>query len=207
MVRADKVVVGVDVGGKAKGFHAAAFRSGKLTDKLATCDAKEIVDWCRGHGASVVGVDAPCRWSHNGKARPCECELARLGITAFATPCITEGRRNPFYRWMLNGADLFTLLAPHYRLYDARRPSWRPVCFETFPHAAACALAGQRLSAKQKRGDRRRLLGEAGIGTGQLDNIDEVDAALCALTAHFFLAGRFKAYGDAAEGFIIVPSL
>jgi len=36
--------------------------------------------------------------------------------------------------------------------------------------------------------------------------IRTVDAALCALTAHDFLAGRFKTYGDAAEGFIVVPA-
>jgi len=201
----DKVVVGVDVGGKAKGFHAAALLRGQLIGKLATCDPEEIVDWCRSHKASAVGIDAPCQWSLNGGARPCECELARLGITAFATPCLTEGRRNPFYQWMVNGADLFHLLAPHYRLYDAGRPSQRPVCFETFPHAIACTLAGRRLSAKEKRTDRRRVLVEAGIAAVRLDKIDEIDAALCALTAQHFLGGRFKAYGDAAEGFIIVP--
>src|SRR5262245_14900179 len=204
--RSDKVVVGVDVGGRAKGFHAAALRGGQLTGKLTTCDPQEIVNWCRSRKASAVGIDAPCQWSLKGGARPCEYELARLGITAFATPSITEGRRNPFYQWMLNGAALFRLLAPHYRLYDVRRPSRRPVCFETFPHAIACTLAGRRLSAKEKRTDRRRLLIEAGIATDRLDNLDEIDATLCALAALHFLAGRFKAYGDAAEGFIIVPS-
>ena len=205
VVRADKVVVGVDVGGKAKGFHAAALLGGHLTGKLATREPEEIVDWCRSHKASVVGIDAPCQWSLNGGARLCECELARLGIAAFATPSITEGRHNPFYQWMVNGADLFHLLAPHYPLYDARRPSLRPVCFETFPHAIACTLAGRRLSAKEKRTDRRRLLVEAGIAVDQVKKIDEIDAALCALTAQHFLGGRFKAYGDVAEGFIIVP--
>jgi predicted RNase H-like nuclease len=81
------------------------------------------------------------------------------------------------------------------------------VCFETFPHAVACALAGKKLSARDKRVDRRRLLGGAGIATDSLTNIDEVDAALCALTAHHFLAGTFKAYGDDVEGYIVVPSV
>jgi predicted nuclease with RNAse H fold len=201
----DKVAVGVDVGGKSKGFHAAALRGGQLTGKLTTCDPEEIVNWCRSRKASAVGIDAPCQWSLKGGARPCECELARLGIAAFATPSMTKGRHNSFYQWMVNGADLFHLLAPHYRLYDAGRPSQRPVCFETFPHAIACTLAGRRLYAKEKRTDRRRLLIEAGIAADQLDNLDEIDATLCALAAQHFLAGRFKAYGDAAEGFIIVP--
>ena len=40
---------------------------------------------------------------------------------------------------------------------------------------------------------------------GILTNIDMVDAALCALTAQHLLNRTFKTYGDAAEGFIVVP--
>jgi predicted RNase H-like nuclease len=53
---------------------------------------------------------------------------------------------------------------------------------------------------------RRELLGEAGIVTKPLSNIDVVDAALCALAAQALLAGRFQTYGDAEEGFIVVPA-
>jgi predicted RNase H-like nuclease len=133
--------------------------------------------------------------------------LARTGITAFATPSHADALSNPFYGWMLNGAELFRLLAPHYRLYDGRHSVLNRACFETFPHAVACALSGGRLSAKHKRKDRRRLVGEAGVSLDALTNIDEVDAALCAWTAQHFLVGTFKAYGDEAEGFIVVPSV
>lgn len=199
-------VVGVDVGGPPKGFHAVAIRDGKFLDKLATCDATAVVTWCRTLKASAVGVDAPCKWSLTGGQRPCERELAGLGISAFATPSLAVGSVHPFYGWMLNGAELFRLLEQHYRLYGGRCSTLNPVCFETFPHAIACALAGKELSAKEKRIDRRRLLSQAGIATDFLKNIDEVDAALCALTARYFLAGTFKAYGDDDEGFIVVPS-
>jgi len=43
------------------------------------------------------------------------------------------------------------------------------------------------------------------IDTEPLTNIDSVDAALCALTAHHFLAGSFKTYGDPETGLIVVP--
>jgi predicted RNase H-like nuclease len=69
----------------------------------------------------------------------------------------------------------------------------------------ACALARKILPAKQKRTDRPRLLRKAGLSIDSLTNIDTVDAALCALAAHHFLAGTFKTYGDAPEGFIVVP--
>ena len=199
-------IVGVDVGGLKKGFHAVALREGQFLQKLATCDPAAVLTWCRALKASVIGIDAPCKWSLTGRARPCERELSGSGLSSFSTPSMAIGRVHPFYGWMLNGAELFRLLGPHYRLFDGRSTALSPVCFETFPHAVACVLAGRTLSAKQKRCDRRRLLSRAGIATDSLTNIDEVDAALCALTAHHFLAGTFKAYGDNAEGYIVVPS-
>ncbi len=201
------VVVGVDVGGSKKGFHAVALQASKVLDKLVTRDAVAVVDWCRTVNAFVVGIDAPCKWSRTGRRRPCERELAGLGISAFATPSWTIGQVHPFYGWMLNGAELFRQLAPHYLLYEGRTPARDRVCFETFPHAIGCALAGETLSAKSKRIDRIRVLHESGIPTCFLENIDEVDAALCALTAFYFLAGTFKAYGDETEGHIVVPSV
>ena len=200
-------VVGIDVGGVKKGFHVVALREGQFLEKLATRDPLTVLTWCRALKASVIGIDAPCKWSLTGRARPCERELSGSGLSSFFTPSMAIGHVHPFYGWMVNGAELFRLLGPHYRLFDGRSTALSPACFETFPHAVACVLAGRTLSAKQKRFDRRRLLGRAGIVTDSLTNIDEVDAALCALTAQHFLAGTFKAYGDDAEGYIVVPSV
>lgn len=108
---------------------------------------------------------------------------------------------------MRNGADLYRLITLHYRLFDGQHSTSNLVCFETFPHAVACALAGTILSAKHKRSERRKLLREVGLCIDSLTNIDMVDAALCALVAHHFLAGTIKTYGDAEEGFIVVPNL
>jgi predicted RNase H-like nuclease len=44
------------------------------------------------------------------------------------------------------------------------------------------------------------------IRIDSLANIDQLDAAICVLAAHHLLTGRFKTYGDAAEGFIVVPN-
>ncbi|MEK6671067.1 MAG: DUF429 domain-containing protein [Nitrospirota bacterium] len=199
------VVVGIDVGGPKKGFHAVALREGQFFEKFATLDAREVLAWCRKLNASAIGIDAPCCWSRTGRARLCERALAAEGLHAFATPSQTVGVRHRFYRWMRNGAELFCLITPHYRLFDGQHSASIPVCFETFPYAVACALAGTILSAKHKRSDRRRLLREAGLSIDSLSNIDMVDAALCAHTAHHLLAGTFKTYGDAQEGFIVVP--
>ena len=106
---------------------------------------------------------------------------------------------------MVNGADLYRCLAPDYPLYNGQRSVSGQVCAETFPHAVACALAGQQLSARQKRADRARLLQAAGVATDALTNMDWIDAALCALAAQHLRADTFTPYGDAAEGFIVVP--
>ena len=200
-------VAGVDVGGMKKGFHAVVLRDAKFLDKLATRSAAEVVTWCRDHQTTVVGIDAPCKWSLSGKARPCERTLSCLGMSSFSTPSLAIGQLNSFYGWMLNGAELFKLLAPEYVLFDGRTVVPHRIRFETFPHAIACALAGKKLRAKNKRMDRRRLLHLAGISAVSLANIDEVDAALCALAGHHVLAGSFNAYGDEAEGFIVVPTV
>ena len=204
---AASIVSGIDVGGVNKGFHAVLLRNSRVIGKLSTRTAAEVVAWCRMQGASAIGVDAPCQWSLTGRARPCERELAALGIAAFSTPSQAVGEMHPFYGWMLNGARLYQELASEYPLYyDGHSPTTGPFCFETFPQAIACVLSGKRLSAKHKRTDRPRVLREAGIATDALTSIDEIDAALCALAAQQILAGRFKPCGDAAEGFILLPS-
>jgi len=101
---------------------------------------------------------------------------------------------------------LYRLLTPHFSLYCGTGKMNRTTCFETFPHAVACALAGEKLSARNKRADRRRLLADNGVVTTQLSSIDYIDAALCALVAHRFNSKAVEYYGDAAEGFIIVPA-
>ena len=200
------VVAGIDVGGTKKGFHAVALRKRHVVATLVTSSARVAVAWCREHRVSALGIDAPCRWSLTGRARPCERELAGLGLSCFSTPSRMIGASHPFYRWMVNGAELFRVLTSYYRLYDGRAALIEPFCFETFPQAIACSLTGRILSAKDKRVERRRLLEEEGLATTRLTTIDDVDAALCALAARHVLAGRFKAYGDATEGFILIPS-
>lgn len=206
MVGEGPIVVGIDVGGPKKGFHAVALRDGSYWAKHASADAASLVGWCRQIGAQAIGVDAPCRWSLTGRARPAERALAVEGIHAFATPSREAAEGRDFYRWMMNGAELFRLLEVHYRLFDGQLSGHDAVCFETFPQAVACALAGKLVSAKRKATLRRELLRNSGVDTAPLTNIDTVDAALCAFTAHSLLVGNFKTYGDALAGFIVVPS-
>jgi predicted nuclease with RNAse H fold len=200
------IVVGIDVGGEKKGFHAVALSDATYGQKFASHSAQEVASWCKDIGAQVVGVDAPCRWSLTCRARPAERELASEGVFAFATPTRAVAEQKTFYHWMLKGAELFEVIEQDYRLFDGRMAPMSRVCFETFPHAVACALAEKTVSAKHKVAVRRDLLRKMGIETAPLTNIDIVDAALCAIAAQHLLTGTFRAYGDASQGFIVVPA-
>ncbi|MEO7701902.1 MAG: DUF429 domain-containing protein [Opitutus sp.] len=200
-------VIGIDVGGPKKGFHAVMLDGPRVLAKFRSSDPIELAQWCKDRRPEVVAIDAPCRWRRPGQsARAAERQLNSVCISCFSTPTEEKAQANAFYTWMLAGQALYQALAKHYTIYtgDDRRSS---VVVETFPQAVACALAGQHVPAKEKFRRRRELLTVAGIDVGSLNGIDEVDAALCALTAQSFVAGRFKAYGDAVDGFIVVPSV
>lgn len=202
------VVIGVDVGGSKKGFHAVSMVGGHYHSKFRSPSAAEIAFWCRQQSARAIGIDAPCHWSDTGRARCCERQLMKEGIWCFSTPSRGKAVAHPtgHYDWMLAGADLFEELSPFYQLFDGR-PCLitEPVVFETFPQAVACALAGSVVSAKQKRSVRSRLLNLAGIQVDQLSSIDYIDAALCALAAQRLVERRVRAYGELKTGFIVVP--
>lgn len=204
------VVAGIDVGGTRKGFHGVALQKGIFLEAFSSRDARKMAGWCRGISARQIGIDAPCRWSLNGRARSAERELGAAGVSCFATPSREAAQNHPgnYYGWMLNGAELFRLLEKTHPLFDGTARSARGrVCFETFPQAIACVLAGKTVSAKEKQTVRRTLLSRAGIDPQPLLNIDLVDAALCALAAHCLARGTFHAYGEATSGLIVVPSV
>ena len=208
--KGEQIVVGIDVGGPRKGFHAVALRDGSYLSRSASKDAGWIANWCRDIGAQAVGIDAPCRWSTDGRARPAERQLMRSKIWCFSTPTRVIAYTHPrkHYSWMLAGEELFQQLGLDYVLFDGSQPyNDQRLCFETFPQAVACSLAGEIVAANQKGAVRRRLLAAAGVDVEQLKNIDLVDAALCAVTAHRLLGGAVKTYGEHGTGLIVVPAL
>ena len=144
-----RIVVGVDVGGMNKGFHAVLLKNGDFAGLSSSTNAVEVATWIEEHDAVAVGVDAPCRWSALGRSRTAERALALDGIHAFSTPTKEAAEGRQFYGWMLNGMKMYAALG-RFRLFDGSRGRLSLICFETFPHAVACALAGRVVSAKQK---------------------------------------------------------
>lgn len=210
-----RIVVGIDVGGARKGYHAVALRAGQYHDGYASTDADAMAAWCERVGAVRVGVDAPCRWSSDGRRRASERALAAAGIRCFTSPTraaalahealSVQAGKPGWYGWMFEGERLYAALTPVFPLYAGGAPGPR-CCFETFPQAVACALAGSIVRARQKSRLQRALLQTAGIAQERLRNIDTVDAALCALAAQAFEHGRWRGYGDDEDGWIVVPA-
>jgi predicted nuclease with RNAse H fold len=202
-----QAVVGIDVGGERKGFHAVALRNG-IFEKATSTEPGEIVRWCLERKANIVAIDAPCGWSQSTSARLAEQDLKLLGkkIHCFATPTLAhaQAHKKGFYGWVFNGEKLYRLLAPQYPLYDGRHRSG-PICFETFPHAIVCAFAAKVVPAKPKKLKRRDVLRKLGYDDSPFSNIDFIDAALCAVTAERFREGRTIQFGRRDEGFIVMP--
>jgi len=131
------------------------------------------------------------------------------GIWCFSTPSleVAVNHRSDYFGWMRNGAALYKNLdTSGFSLFAGTRLLAQRVCFETFPHAIACALQGEVVPAEGKRKTRRELLQNNAINVEALTNIDWIDAGLCALTAHRFMIGSIKTYGDIEEGMIVVPA-
>jgi predicted nuclease with RNAse H fold len=207
-VSKEVTVVGIDVGGSRKGFHAVALRSRAVVGTLRSSDTEELYRWCVDtHRAAVVAIDAPCAWSTTGRARIAERALISQGIFCYSTPtrdvALRHGRDT--FRWILNGESLYASIR---KSYDLFRPealnSGRPLCVETFPHAVGCALAGTVVSAKQKLVKRRSLLEGFGLRE-RLSNIDWVDAAVCAVAAQSVSERWISWVGAPADGYIVVP--
>ena len=196
--------LGIDVGGPRKGFHAVLLRESKF-EPHAFVSVEGLLKWIGEMQPQAIAIDAPCGWSMDGGSRECERAL-RIGnerISCFSTP--TRARAgSSFYGWVRNGLELYRALGHDYRLHDGGEPSGPLLC-ETFPQAVACMLAGRKVPARHKSPVRRRVLRDAGYDPDGLGNIDLVDAALCAIAAKALLSGRFQAFGNAAEGFIITP--
>ncbi len=202
-------VVGIDVGGKHKGYHAVAITGGAYAGRLATRDAQELAHWCRTTmRAQAIAIDAPCHWSTDGRCRPAERELMQQGIWCFSTPTREKAVAHPknYFGWMLRGEKLYQALVGDYPLCRGLPIATRNCCFETFPHAIAWHLRGGQAKASQKRTQRRELLEQAGIDLTHVTNIDLIDAALCALTAYRAVTGgECVSYGEEDTGIIIVP--
>ena len=158
----------------------------------------------------VVAIDAPPAWRATATVRACERELLRRGLRLYVTPT-AEDAGNAFYDWMRTGFDCFTAAArAGYRPYVGDN-GFGGCVLEVFPHAVTVALrghaphpgAGGRTRARREW--RAGALAAAGVDISELRTLDQIDAALAALTGLCALEGAVVAFGDATDGYIVLP--
>ncbi len=159
----------------------------------------------------AVAIDAPPTPAHDRPMRAGERELAHLGIHMFSTPCDPAVLSRPFYGWMRVGFQVFDEAdKAGYPRFLGTGSVYRRA-FEAFPHATAVALTGtlpppgwaRRQSGK--RAWRESSLRRQGIDPSPLSSLDQVDAALCAVTGLWALTGRAAFFGTPGEDALAVP--
>jgi predicted nuclease with RNAse H fold len=193
-----QLVVGVDVAAR-RGCDVVALDRCLLARPVGRVHTSgELASLLDDLRPAVVAIDSPPAWAPDGRARWCERELQQLGVSIFTTPDAARGMTNAFYDWMRTGFAMFEGARDYPTL-------------ETFPHATAIALLGRRpergllRDPHAKRAWRLAALDAARVDTRELRTLDEIDAALCAVTAHAHLAGEAVTLGNAAEGVLTLP--
>jgi predicted nuclease with RNAse H fold len=172
---------------------------------------EDIAALLRSYRPDVAAIDSPPGPARTGSMRSGERELSRLGIHLFATPSDAAVLARPFYAWMAVGFEVFRQAS------EAGYPTYLgsgPVsghALEVFPHASGVALAGHfppsgwARSTSSKRAWRTAVLAGAGVDVSGLSTLDQVDAALAALSGLYALAGRVAVFGRPGEEALVVP--
>ena len=194
------IAVGIDVAGPRKGCDVVALGPDLVAEPLGKVrGAAETATVLRTVAPAVVAIDAPPEWADAGTRRACEVELGRRGFSVFTTPDRARGEASAFYAWMREGFAVFA---------GAAAAGCRAL--ETFPHAVAVALRGERpptgllRDPRAKRAWRTGALEAAGVDHRALTTIDRIDAALCAVAGRALLDGRAELLGDRPG--LVLPS-
>jgi predicted nuclease with RNAse H fold len=183
--------MGVDVGGRRKGFDVALVEGHRLTGLRQRQSVDDVVAWVGSARPRVVAVDSPRSCAAPGRThRPEERELRRAVCGIRWTPARSRLAGNPYYEWIVEGL----------RLYDALAPE--PVgVIECFPTASWTRWHGARNGRRRSVWTRDALAALNLQAVPPRTNQDMRDAIGAALTARDHDQGRSEAFGE-----IVVPS-
>jgi predicted nuclease with RNAse H fold len=188
----DQSWAGVDVGGRRKGFHAAAVdAAGRCVGPVNLATPQDVRDWLGALEPEVVGLDSPLATAPPGQnARQGELHLARAVCGIRWTPSADRLAGNPYYAWLLHGLELARLLRG--------AADWDVI--EVFPTASWTRWAGPRRGTRAGWSQAAlEALGLTGLPLrlGQ----DGRDAIAAAITARQWSAGATESFEE-----IVVPT-
>ena len=182
--------MGVDFGGRRKGFDVALVEGRRLVGLRRWQSAEDVVKWVRSATPAVVAVDSPRSCAEPGSThRPEEREL-RLAVCGIRwTPARGELDGNPYYGWVVEGLRLYTALAGE------------PVeVLECFPTASWTRWYGPRGARRRAEWTRSALAALELEGVPARAIQHERDALAAELAARDHRQGRSEAFGA-----IVVP--
>lgn len=188
--------MGIDVGGRRKGFHAAAVNERALVagpKQIGGVDA--VLGWVDELRPEVVALDSPKTCAFKGeRSRADERALAKEICGIRWTPEMAKLNGNPYYEWIACGLELYEALEP-----DRSRRRWRVI--EVFPTASWSVWVGRRGKRTRARWTREALADTKleGLPFRRL-NQDDRDAIAAALTAR-----QHDDHGTRRFGEIVVP--
>jgi predicted nuclease with RNAse H fold len=199
--------LGVDVG-VTKGLDVVVLEDGVAGPVAAHrhVEVAALGELIEGAGPDVVAIDSPPAWAGNGRSRGTEREIRLFGIQSYGTPTADRGNDHPFYAWMRVGFEVFRVAAlAGFTRYRGGPPAGTAI--EVFPHASAVVLAGcLPPRGARKAAWRASVLRAGGVNVDGLGSLDQIDAALAALTGLLALKGRRTSLGDPNEGVITLPA-
>jgi predicted nuclease with RNAse H fold len=185
--------LGVDVGGKRKGFDVALIDDQRLLALHRQLSREAVIQLVETHWPKVVAIDSPRCCAPDGEAtRAGERELAKAICGIRWTP--DESRAcggNAYYAWIVEGLALYDALATR-----------NVEVIEVFPTASWTHWYGRR-GRRSRSVWTREGLAELGLeGLPVRTNQDQRDAIAAAGTARQHTQGETQAMGE-----IVVPEL
>jgi predicted nuclease with RNAse H fold len=182
--------LGIDVGGKRKGFDAAVVDEHGLLTLAGRLTVDDVVQMAVASRPCQIAIDSPQCWAPSGEtARAGERALNRSVCGIRWTPDRQAGQSGAYYAWIREGLAL----------YAALEPLGIGVA-EVFPTAAWTRWRGPRGTATRARWSREGLASLGLVGVPQRTNQDQRDAIAAAVTARLHTSGKTEAFGE-----IIVP--
>jgi predicted nuclease with RNAse H fold len=185
------VWVGVDVGGKRKGFDVAVIDDRRVLVLRGHLTCRQVVDVVLEKRPAVVAIDSPRSCAPAGQtARDGELKLARSICGIRWTPDTGRVHASAYYAWILEGLDLFDTLADR-----------GAEVIEVFPTASWTRWHGKRGSQSRAAWSRQGLAALGLENVPARTNQDQRDAIAAAMTARQHSLALTETIGE-----IVVPA-
>ena len=185
------VWVGVDVGGRRKGFDVAVIDGRRVLDLRSRLNCAQVVELAMERRPAFVAIDSPRSCAPDGQtARECELRLARSICGIRWTPDSGRVHASAYYAWILEGLSLYRALAAQ-----------GAGAIEVFPTASWTRWFGKRSPRTRAAWTRQGLTALGLPGVPARTSQDQRDAIAAAMTACQHSLSRTETIGE-----IIVPS-